>query len=349
MKKEDSRKRVGDKIRLKPRLIMTMSDKSLIETCQIMKIIHAWCASPFSKFQVKNLLPDEFVNKIQSFTTSPHIVTDYSSFEASVSGAIRKLEHFFVRSLCKRAGLEKTLLSYEKNFVKARTLNCKAGKFRINSRCSGDFMTSVGNGLQNICLSAYSHYKNFGDLSTFQIIAEGDDGLIREKTVNMNTLVDLDFSFSSSLTGSSPGDVDFLRCRWVRDCCLVNVGRAMKNVFWVKPKTQVGPAILLQLLKCMAMSLNAVSPGHPILYEVVNRIGRATVDVVLTHSTLVHHFNWYKMKDFKLDVGCPTNQVCNENLRGLVATGAKGFPPISIPVQLELERRLRDDSQPVIS
>jgi len=347
VKKEDSRKRVGKTMRLKPRLIMTMSDKSLIETCQVMKIIHAWCSSPFAKFQVKNLLPDEFVSKIQNFTCTPHIVTDYSSFEASVAGAIRKIEHFFVRTLCKRAGLDKTLLSYEKNFMRARTLHCKAGKFKINSRCSGDFMTSAGNGLQNVCLSAYSHYKNFGDLKTFQIIAEGDDGLIREKTVNMETLTKLDFSFSSSLTGNSPGEVDFLRCRWVRGCCLVNVGRAMKNVFWVKPKTQVGSATLLQLLKCMAMSLNAVSPGHPILYEVVNRIGRATIDVVLSNKTLIHHFNWYKMKDFKLEVGCPTNQVCNEHLRGLVATGAKGFPPISIPVQLELERRLRDDSKPI--
>lgn len=346
VKKEDSRKRVGGEIRAKPRLIMTMSDKSLIETCQIMKIIHAWCASPFSKYQVKNLLPCEFVDKIQKFTETAHIVTDYSSFEASVFGAIRDIEHYFVRNLCKRSGLEKTLKSYENNFVKPRELHCKAGVFVINSRCSGDFMTSVGNGLQNICLSAYSHYKNFGSLNGFEIIAEGDDGLIRNKTVNMTVLDNLGFSFSSALQGTSPGDVDFLRCRWMYGLCFLNVGRVVKNVFWVKPKSQVGPNVLLQLLKCMAMSLDAVSTGHPILFEIVNRIGRATSKIVVSNKTLVHNMDWFKMKNTVFKNYCPTNVKCNELMRKPMAQGAAGFPPIPICVQLELERRLRDDKVP---
>jgi hypothetical protein len=208
-------------------------------------------------------------------------------------------------------------------------------------------MTSVGNGLQNICLSAYSHFKNFGNLDTFEIIAEGDDGLVRSKSVNDKVLKNLNFSFSSSLKGNSPGDVDFLRCRWMRGSCFLNVGRVIKNIFWVKPKSDVGPDILLQLIKCMAMSLHAVSPGHPILYEVVNRINRATFDTILSQKTLNHHFDWYKTKDFDFDPNQSIGRIsCNTMMRGPIADGAAGFPPIPVCVQLELERRLRDDSQP---
>lgn len=347
VKKEDSRKNVKGQIRLKPRLIMTMSDKSLIETCQIMKVIHAWCLSPFSKYQVKNLLPSEFVGKIQKFTESSHIVTDYSSFEASVHGAIRDIEHYFVRALCLRAGLNNTWNSYKNNFMKSRNLHSRAGVFSINSRCSGDFMTSVGNGIQNICLSAYCHFKNFGNLDTFEIIAEGDDGLVRGKSVNNEVLDNLGFSFSSSLKGTLPGDVDFLRCRWMLGCCFLNVGRVLKNIFWVKPKSDVGPNVLLQLLKCMALSLHATSPGHPILYEVVNRIMRATLKVVVNQKTIMHHFGWYKVKNIDFDANLKLDRVCcKEVMRGPLARGAAGFPPIPICVQLELERRLRDDNLP---
>jgi len=94
-------------------------------------------------------------------------------------------------------------------------------------------------------------------------------------------------------------------------------------------------------LRAAAYSLHALSPGHPVLFEVVNRIFRFT-------SGANEFRNWRSyLNHWHHDLEAPPKQrmvvEVDETMREVVASGAIGFPPISIGLQLELERRLRED------
>lgn len=349
VKFEDSTKVDNGEARVRPRLIMTMSDKFLIETCQFLKVVGAWCHGPFSKFQVKNLEPEEFISMIQQASDKEHIVTDYSSFEASITGVVRRVENYVFERLMKRAGLFETQRKWSSvmNDRNMRVLKSKVGTFKIDSRCSGDFHTSAGNGIVNVCLNAFSCYKRYGFLPDyFNMIAEGDDGLISPKLVDISVINNLGFKFSSELTGFVSGDVDFLRRRWMMNTCFLNIGRSLKSMFWVKSQVVIGFDKQRAILRAMGMSLHYMSPGHPVLFEVVNRIGRLTSDISVAFKGIERYFDAYKLPhDFNIfDFGSyPRDVACNEMMRPFIADGAKGFPSIPISIQLELEKRIRCD------
>jgi len=337
VKFESNVKRVGEGYRVKPRLIMTMGEVMAIETCPLSLLFDRWNAGPFGAFQIKHMEPSEMIQKIASAADRSHTVTDYSSFESSITSSVREIETYVMKRLAERAGFFSLRRALERHCSESYSLKVPWGLFEIQSRCSGHTWTSFGNGVVNVCINAYvCHLAG----KTLSIIAEGDDGVVPAENVDMPGVNRLGFSLSSEVSGSRPGDTDFLRSRWVDGRRYVSVGRSM-SVFWVKNGCKLKKSKQKFLLRAAAYSLHALSPGHPVLFEVVNRIFRFT-------SGANEFRNWRSyLNHWHHDLEAPPKQrmvvEVDETMREVVASGAIGFPPISIGLQLELERRLRED------
>jgi len=341
VKLENSAKNVDGVYHLRPRLIMTMSPVMLFKCCRILRVIDRWNHGPFSRFQVKDMEPREMIEKIMQFSDRPHTVTDYSSFESSIMGKIRIIENFVITELLDKAHMLETKRDFELYVRGPRELVSNGIKMVIDSRCSGDPHTSCGNGIINVCIAAWclhNHHKR-GELLHLElddpfIIAEGDDGLVPSELPDREVVRRVGFKFSEDVSGMYCGDTDFLRRRWMDGKVYLNVGRSM-SVFWVKTKQNLSQGKQLFLLRCMGCSLHHMSPGHPILFAIVRRIG------VLTHNAQPFnnwflHIDMYKWPNFDID-NYPT-PVCDESMRAAIAEGAIGFPPISVATQISLER-----------
>jgi hypothetical protein len=112
VKLENSSKEVDGTYQLRPRLIMTMSPVMLFKCCRILAVVDRWNRGPFSRFQVKDMDPAEMIQKIMEFSDRAHTVTDYSSFESSITGRIRVIENFVIESLLAKAGMHETLRDF---------------------------------------------------------------------------------------------------------------------------------------------------------------------------------------------------------------------------------------------
>lgn len=355
VKFENSDKKGDDGVRrVKPRGIMTMSDLMLIELCQILVLIDRWNHGPFSRFQVKDLTPAEMAAKISEFTRLPHVTTDYSSFECFQDFFIRLIENTCLLRMCERAGFSATARAFRThvfNTKKGRKLHTRWGIFKIFSRCSGDFWTSFGNGLLNACLVAYSAHVNCGltleQLVMGSLIVEGDDGLTRPEYVDESLMRKLGTKFSMQINGTKPGDCDFLRSRWIDGKRYLSVGKCF-SVFSVKRAAQLKRSKQMFLLRCMGNSLYHLSPGHPVLTAMVNRIGRETAGFssFKNYAKFLDLYRGIEQYDGK-DV--PREVAVDETMRFEIARGAIGFPPIPVWLQLELERTILHDTPIYIS
>jgi hypothetical protein len=350
VKLENSSKRYGDEYNHKPRLIMTMSPVMLFETIQVHKMIERWNHGPFSRFQIKDLPPSEMIEKICDFQDRPHMVTDYSSFESSITNKIRGIENFVLLSLLDKAGFTKTKNSFSKYVSGSRILRTRGLTLNIETRCSGDPHTSCGNGIVNVAIAAWCFYKHLCEFHQRKlpfeevaetiystpnlILAEGDDGLVSDGLLNPELVSQIGFDFSEAVCGLYPGDTDFLRRRWMDGKCYLNVGRAM-SVFWVKNKANLSMNKCKFILRCMACSLHYMSPGHPILWAIVKRIGLETNGITKFKNWFLH-IDLYRW--FGVDVdNFPTDVECDESMRSAIEIGALGFPPISVGTQKYLE------------
>jgi len=361
VKLEDSTKVVGGTARVRPRLIMTMSDYFTVRICQVMDILKAWCHGPFSVYQVKGLTLFEFIEKIESATDGKHMVTDYSAFEASVFGAIKDIENYVITSLLNKSRLETVSKLWidvndfweKKEHVNIKNRNRKlknrAGVFSIDSRCSGDYHTSVGNGIVNACLNAFAYFKKVGSMEGFSCIVEGDDGIIDPEKTDTAIINNCGFSFSQDVMGFNCGDTDFLRCRWVQGRCLVNVGRALKNLFWVTSSTPISDERAKEILRAKALSLHSTCPNHPILSKAIERILRSTNQLSSKklgklNADMNRKFGVSKHLNMRIEeLSYSDYSFVDDSLRALVSEGALGFPPIPIWLQYELEDRLIND------
>lgn len=347
VKFENSSKIKDGKVRVRPRLIMVMSDFMMVEYCQVLRVIDAWNHSDFAQYQVKGMSFEDFVAKVEKLTNREHMVTDYSSFEASIIGEIRKVENSVIRQLLQRAGFNETLKIFEEFVVPKRVMHSSAGVFVSDSRNSGDFHTSFGNGFINVLLSKFVHHKTNPE-KPFSMIAEGDDGIISKDDCEPSILCNLGFSFSSALSGNYAGDVDFLRCRWVDGKRYLNVGRALKIV-WVTTTKAYNKSTLRTIQRCAAYSLYLASPGHPVLSALVQRIGRETSGHTMNNKVRRYFKSWYNFDERAFEIkNFPKIVQVDESMRALIAQGAEGFPPIPLQTQLAMEDTFLYDAEPNI-
>lgn len=357
-KMENSAKIVDSVVRTKPRLIMVMSELMLIEYSQVLDVISVWNESFIKRFQIKHESEEDVVRKIIEVTSKDHMVTDYSSFECSIIGKIREIENYCIIKCLRRAGLTIALKRFTKDFSRPRVLENKEMHFHIDSRNSGDFHTSWMNGLVNILIGAYTYAKNNPQdkgFVNFNMIAEGDDGLRRSFGDDEAIAKQLGFGFSMSTCGTSPGDVDFLRARWINNKRYLNVARCLKIAWTLSGKT-IGRTKSKQIQRCAALSMHALSPGHPILWALVKRIMLETKPNVLSDKMKEYFkhmsYNNSVLTFEELKIKCAETMgdfKCDEEMRKYVAMGAADFPPISIAQQLSLESMILDRRSNVIN
>lgn len=332
VKFESNAKKKGNIYKGKPRLIMTMSNEFLVKICPVMILLDLWNDSDIRKYQIKHDDIEQITQKVMQVTSQNHNVTDYSSFECSVTWEIRRLEKYLMLRLCDIYGFTRTRGYIESMYRDTRILRTKFGKFLIHSRCSGDFWTSTGNALVNFLVASYSSSR---DPRPGELLVEGDDGIIKSGLVDIKKVTNLGFKYSSELSGHGPGDCDFLQRRWIDGFCLLNVGRALR-ILWVKRACNLPRSKQLALIRCMAYSLHYSSPGHPILWAMVSYICKKTAGISIFKGAekLLSFWN----KEFP-DINKVLDPKPNDLMRPHVAAGAVGFPPIPIHVQLELEAR----------
>lgn len=341
VKFENNCKMLGDgTAKVKPRLIMTMSDYMLMHLCPVTQVMDDWNHGPWSEFQIKGETNSGMEKLISYMSDRKHCVTDYSSYESSLDSAIREVENWLFVELMTRAGFTTVIDDFKKHHCQARILWTKFGELRGDTRCSGDFITSMGNGVNNVCFNAFCWYKKYGTMTGFKMLAEGDDGITPEGTTDPELLARLGVSFSSSVSGCSIGDTDFLRSRWIDGKRLINIGRAMK-VFYVAKGAGLKRSKQMFLLRAAAASLYHMSPGHPVLSAIVNRIGRETSGVTSFKGWSSFFDSWsLSHKNFS---AFPQHVEVDRSLRRYIAEGAVGFPPISVSEQLSLERIIEED------
>jgi len=355
VKLENASKKNKGIVRNRPRLIMVMNSRLLIEYSQVIDVINQWNDSFFSKYQVKHMSPEEMVSKVSNVMNRKHIVTDYSSFECSIANKIRQLENYAIHALLHKSGLAAAKKRFLQDVLEARILKTKQNTFSLDSRNSGDFHTSWMNGLQNVLVSAYCYSKENPedhDLVGFQMVAEGDDGIRVPGKEDVKIVSNLGYSFSVAVEGTREGDVDFLRVRWLDGKKFLNVGRSLK-IAWVYGNKNLNRNKAKAIQRCAALSLHYTSPGHPILWAIVKRIGRETSGHGYFRG-LENYVNSYnhgltidqiKMTGKNFEMFCEPD----ETMRSAVAMGTTGFPPISISAQLAIEEQILNSESSFIN
>lgn len=334
---------------LRPRLIFMMSNKMLMECVGILDLIEQWNHGPMSRFQIKDVPPEEMIKRVVAVSLGPHCTTDYSAWEASLDPAVREIENSAMVAMCHKAGFNFTLRALREHVLRkpVRELTTPYGKFMCSTRCSGDYWTSFGNGLTNMCLMAFCMHKKFGYtstevLSSLKCIAEGDDGLVSSAIPEENLLMKLGFKYSQNISGNHPGDCDFLCSRWIGDKRYLNIGKAF-GCIWTKKASKLKKSKQLYLLRCAANSLHYNSPGHPVLSALCTRIWRETrgVSPFKGHLKYLNTYRGHQQYAEANIVGYSIST--NESMRAAVAAGAIGFAPLPIWAQLELEHRILHD------
>lgn len=341
VKFENSGKMAGDRLGTKPRLIMVMSPKMKVECSGAIDLIHMWNKGPFGRFQVKDVEPEEMIRRIIEASDKPHCVIDYSSFESSINEAFRSLELEVLDRLAERAGAPMLRSYIRKHGRFKRVLKTHGGSFSISTRCSGDYWTSFGNGIVNVAVMA------FCGGTDIRMLAEGDDGLVPFEVPNREVITRLGLKFSSDMNGTSPGDCDFLSSRWIAGKRFLNVAKTM-NMFWVRTPVRLNYNKQMFILRCMALSIYWLSPGHPILSAAVERILRETRSYTKFRNYEAYLDRWKNLKHTNIN-SREVNIRVDESMRAVMAAGTAEFPPISIAQQLAIERSLREDPLPTLS
>jgi len=321
----------------RPRGIMTMSGRMLIELAPCIEVLHQLYGTKMKDFQIKNMTEEEKVQVIMNHSRNGCMVTDASAFESSVFDKIREVEDYCMKKLCERVGAPDLYDDYRRYVMGYRVLRTKWGVFACCTRDSGDFWTSAFNGIVMLTL-VYYECKKSG--RPFTALVEGDDGLAPLGSMSSASVKELGFSFSSELYGTRPGDVDFLKARWAGGNKYLMIGRTISQMLWIKKAAHLTRGKQLFLLRMAALSCYHNSPGHPVISALISRILRVTRHVKEFRGYLRYVDTW---KGHCINTTIPDVIVIKEEMRALIAGGAVGFPPMPISTQLELERMFTHD------
>jgi hypothetical protein len=348
---------------LKSRLIMTVSDKALVDTSPMLLIYEA-ILKALDRFHLKNESPEDAIAKVLAVVSGEHMVADASSFELFVSWKIQMSIAKFYERLCDRDGYARTWSAYHRvNNLDSyapflRTLKRNGWQFKIQSRKSGDGCTSAENTLLTVVVQAFLAFKTKGwtpsdSLQKLSLVAEGDD-VVTDTTLwkaDYGIAHALAYNLSQDVKGTRPGDTDFLRIMWVDGNKILNIGRNLK-VLWVMAQNadRLRTSKQLGLLRQKALCLHHQHPNHPVLSGLIYYIGLRTRGVSTNFKNINKYLNTWKgehnisedrsKKNGRLTF--PVNFSSNDvdlNARIAVASGCTDFPGIPIPMQLLLEER----------
>ncbi len=319
-----------------------------------------------SRWMIKGNTPDELFDKMSNIITWSFRSQDISGFEKGITHELRNpLENRLIAFAFRSMGLHEEA-EYFLRFVGAkgkgrrgaRKVSHKFFIVYLFIRCSGDFWTSLGNGLVNINIILTGHrLKNAGryasiehwwcDASVLNFVTEGDDGNMLLKDF-FDVASGLRMAYSIAEESHGPGGADFLkrvhfpfRDAFGQPFAMLNVLRSIRSCNFVTTKTSKTSKILW-LWRAKALSLLYLSPGHPILWALVERIGQLT-------SGLSAYKGWEKDFEAKwqslpLDASAISKRFPNprptvEMRAALHYSTNAGSPAIDVSEQLLLEEQ----------
>ena len=326
--------------RIQPRArgIMMMSLRMMFECAQAIGLLHQLYKTKMSQYQVKNMTSSQMCKVIEKMTDTGAMVTDASAFESSLGERLRMIEKHVMKLLCDRAGLPDLYSAFCRHTDGYRRLKTRWGTLMCCSRDSGDYWTSAFNGVVMLSLALWCSYLLKVPLDA---LVEGDDGLVKEGAMCPRIMGALGIQFSSSLVGKKSGDVDFLRSLWRDGKRYLVIGRSL-GLLWVKKAAHLSRGKQLYLLRMSALSLYHLSPGHPVLTALINRVNRETRHVkrFKNYSRYVDTWKGDPINESKF----PDDIKVDESMRSLIAEGSEGFPAVPVSLQLELERMFECDA-----
>jgi len=162
----------------RPRAIMMMSPPQIITGLCVVYLIEVFNQVAGVRFQKKTDSPDEFKERITKLMFDGPVVTslDISSFESSIDPRIKKLERFTLLRMCEIAKFERTRQSLLQRWKFDMVEMSVSGlTFGVETRLSGDFETSFGNGVVMYCLQ-----EHLRDLSERRSQLNGSHGEVTE-------------------------------------------------------------------------------------------------------------------------------------------------------------------------
>ncbi len=253
-----------------------------------------------SKWMIKGNTPEELMDKMSKIIVWSFRSQDISGFEKGITHELRDpLENRLIAFAFRTMGLHEEA-EYFLQFVGskgkgprgARKVSHKFFLVYLFIRCSGDFWTSLGNGLVNINIILTGHrLKTMGqyqsidhwwcDASTLDFVTEGDDGNLKLQDF-YDVASGLRMAYSIAEESHGPGGADFLKNVHFlfpnsigQPFKMLNVVRSIRACNFVTTKSTKASKVLW-LWRAKALSLLHLSPGHPILWALVERIGQLT-------------------------------------------------------------------------
>lgn len=290
-KEEDSYKQDGC---TKPRGITVMCTRAYVMLYRMALVAGLIYTDPvLGRWLIKYKTGEELYDSLLEVVSQSHRSQDISGFEAALGPSMRAvLENSLIEKVFRLLGDEGAAKYFRHFHGASRHIATRDFSANLTIRCSGDFLTALGNLLVNVVIILLGHWKRYRsnyaslehwwlDGSRLRFLAEGDDAII-PMDVWSDVAKGLRMKYSMAYVSNGPGGADFLKRVWLpmRDATgapfgLLNVLRALKSLTHVK---NVGTRNnkRMFLLRAKALSLHYLSPGHPIVWAIVQRIGKIT-------------------------------------------------------------------------
>ncbi len=362
VKEEDSHKSDA-RSTTKPRAITVMTPEMYARAFPSLVAQHHLYLSPvLRQWMTKGKTPNEVYDTVSRIISQKFRAQDISGFEKAMTEEMRVLEIELVKRTLVLLGMPAEARFTERVMTAERTIRNDYYSYSIGVRCSGDFWTSLGNGLANIAIILTGHYVRSGEpeLETWWLTArdlpfvtEGDDALIPDNVIDVDTTMELMMELSLATSADRPGGADFLKTAFlpIFNQSGDHVGRLGNTLRWCRSLMFVrGHPLRLGkirfLWRAKALSLLYLAPNHPIINPLCYRIDELTRGAREFRGARVLSkrwgVNWWDLGDIAKPFPVGDRFVICEELRAaLAASTCPELPPISVDSQFAFEQQVR--------
>lgn len=361
VKAEDSAKPGGT---VKPRAITVMPTEMYIEAFPSLIAQHYIYSCPLIyQWMTKGKTPDEVYDTVRPILDQEHRSQDISGFEKAMTVEMRVVEIELVTRVLTILGMGGSSDYVQQVMTAERKIRTDYYSYSLGVRCSGDFWTSLGNGLANIVIILTGHYVKSGcpkDMDTWWLTAreltfvtEGDDALLPQHIASVDTTMELMMELSLATPSDRIGGADFLKNTFypIFDKSGHHVGKLGNTLRWCRSLMHVRgeklrPGKIRFLWRAKALSLLHLAPNHPIINPLCYRIDELTQGVRWFKGAEQLSRKWGMLWSTLGDVTKPfprgPQYQINTDLRTALANSpCPELPPVSVDAQLHLEQSFK--------
>lgn len=362
VKDEDSHKSAKTQT-MKPRAITVQSPEMYAKAYPSLIVQHLlYFCSLLRQWMTKGKTPNEVYDAVRRASFGKFRAQDFSGFEKAMTVEMRSVEIELVTGVLEILGLQSSADYVRQVMTAERELRTQYYSYSVGVRCSGDFWTSLGNGLANICIILTGHYVKSGEPTDLEhwwltardlnFVTEGDDAILPEEVSDVATTRELMMELSLSTGADRDGGADFLKVAYypIFDDAGNHVGRLGNTLRWCRSLTFVKGAKLRLgkirfLWRAKALSLLYLAPNHPMVVPLCYRIEELTAGARWFKGAeqLSRRWgvSWSALGDIEKPFPRGPKYEISEALRTALANSTcPELPPISVDSQLEFERQV---------